>query len=88
MLKHDLAGRQFGMLTVIKKTDKRDSLGEEQANNQRTNRILAHGGETLTMAQWADRAGLKYKTLATRIYKGETLPDALRPAQQRAGGAV
>lgn len=39
-----------------------------QQNNRRTNRILVIRGERLTMRQAADKYGLNYNTLRSRIY--------------------
>jgi hypothetical protein len=38
-----------------------------QQNNTRRNHLLTYKGETLTVAQWADRIGLPYGTLVSRI---------------------
>jgi hypothetical protein len=57
----------------------------EQANNKRNNRLVSHNGETLTIAQWARKLGLKRTLLATRINKGWPIEKAFsftgRPAQ-------
>lgn len=42
-----------------------------------------HDGESLTLTQWANRAGLKKGTLAKRLRCGMTLADALNPAMLR-----
>lgn len=49
----------------------------EQANNKRTNHRLTHDGETLTVAQWARRARLPYRTLYSRILRGWSVADAI-----------
>lgn len=41
---------------------------KEQANNQRSNVILTLNGESKTVAQWADKAGLVYKTFYQRLF--------------------
>lgn len=49
---------------------------KEQCNNQRTNRRIVVNGETLTMSQIADRAGLPYATIKARV-KRNTPPEKL-----------
>lgn len=44
----------------------------------------SHNGESLTLAQWADRVGLKKGTLAKRIRSGLTLAEALAPGNLHA----
>lgn len=39
----------------------------EQCNNTRRNRLLTHGSETDTMAQWARRLGVDYGLLKRRL---------------------
>ena len=45
------------------------ALGSEQHNNKRSNRYLTHNGRTLTMKQWAETTGIKYKTIEQRLNK-------------------
>lgn len=40
---------------------------KEQANNRRSNKLITSFGITLTLAQWAERTGIKYKTIWQRI---------------------
>jgi hypothetical protein len=40
-----------------------------QANNTKRNRVISFKGETHTLAQWAERIGVNYFTLHTRIYR-------------------
>ncbi len=40
----------------------------EQMNNTRKSRLLTYHGETLTMAQWARKLGVKRSTLEQRFY--------------------
>lgn len=40
-----------------------------QARNKRNNHIIEFKGEALAMAEWAERVGLPYTTLITRINK-------------------
>lgn len=46
------------------------STAKEQANNRCNNKYLTLDGETLTVAEWADKLGVKYVTLLARTYKG------------------
>jgi len=46
-----------------------------QGRNKRDNHLLTVNGETLTIAEWADRVGLKYATVHQRIRYGWP-PDA------------
>ena len=53
------------------------ATAEEQANNRSTNVLLEHLGETLTIAQWAKRTGIKQATLAARIRRGWAVDQAI-----------
>lgn len=51
---------------------------KEQNNNRRDNFHITYNGKTLTMAQWADRLGMRYGTLQMRIWKyGWSVEEAL-----------
>lgn len=39
----------------------------EQGRNMRRNRMVTHNGETLCMAAWAERLGIRWDTLYRRI---------------------
>ena len=39
-----------------------------QQNNKRDNHYLTYNGETMSMSDWADRIGIPYGTLRSRIY--------------------
>ena len=41
---------------------------QEQSRNRRSNTTITHGGETLTLTEWAERAGMKSGTLSARIF--------------------
>lgn len=43
---------------------------KEQARNRRSSRMLEINGEVCTVAEWAERSGLKYSTLNERIKRG------------------
>lgn len=46
---------------------------QEQTRNQRTNTRVTYNGETLTIAEWAERTGIKYATLWQRNKQGRPL---------------
>jgi len=50
---------------------------KEQANNMSRNHYLEFNGEKLTISQWADKIGVKYVTLNTRIHRGWSVKRAL-----------
>lgn len=50
---------------------------KEQARNQRTNRKLTYNGETLCVAEWAERIGLNRNALYTRLSLGWDVARAL-----------
>lgn len=54
----------------------------EQSRNQRSNRIIEINGESATMAEWAERAGLNYFTLRGRLRNGWT-PEAAIASRAR-----
>ena len=45
------------------------ALGEQQANNTRTNVYVMHEGRRYTLAQLARHLGLNYNTLRQRVLK-------------------
>jgi hypothetical protein len=42
----------------------------ENSNNRKTNRILKHNGEELTISKWAEKLNINKSTIATRIHRG------------------
>lgn len=50
---------------------------KEQQRNRGCNRMLTWNGETMTVADWADRMGLKYNTLHERLRRGWSTKKAL-----------
>jgi hypothetical protein len=51
----------------------------EQGNNRSDNRLLEFRGETLTIAEWASRLGLRHTTIRMRLEKGWSVEKALTP---------
>ena len=49
----------------------------EQGTNQRTNRLITHDGETLTMMQWSRRTGLSKHVIYRRLKKGWSIEKTL-----------
>ena len=43
------------------------STRKQQARNRRSNRRITHNGETLTLAEWSERAGIHRATLSSRL---------------------
>lgn len=52
------------------------ATAQDQANNRRTNHVITFDGETLTVAQWSRRTGIKEHTIAARIRKSGWTPEA------------
>jgi len=50
---------------------------KEQNNNTRGNKRLTFRGETKTLAEWADRLGIKSNTILYRLRRGVSVEDAL-----------
>lgn len=50
---------------------------KQQARNTRNNKLLTHNGETLCIAEWAERLGLGRTTIADRIRYGWSIERAL-----------
>lgn len=50
----------------------------EQARNKRTNHVLSFNGETMCASAWAERIGVKPKTLLERLRKGMPVERALK----------
>lgn len=73
----DMGVRPAGMTLGRKENDGHYEPGNcawetnaEQGNNKRSSRKITLGEETLTLAQWAARTGLKRETIAYRLNKG------------------
>lgn len=50
---------------------------QANANNKRSNRIIEHNGDALTLAEWSRRTGMKYDTLLARLDRGWPVERAL-----------
>lgn len=55
----------------------------QQQNNKRTNHILTCDGVSLSMTEWAEKAGMPRSTLARRISSGWPVDIALKTAVRR-----
>jgi hypothetical protein len=49
----------------------------QQARNSRKNRLIAFRGESLCIAEWAERLGIAYHCLYARLRKGWTVERAM-----------
>lgn len=54
----------------------------EQANNTRRNHFIEFDGQALTVAQWAERVGVKQNTLLYRLRRGWPVNEALFGREQ------
>lgn len=61
---------------------------QDQQNNKRTNVLLAHEGESMTIAQWARKLGMKKVTLTGRIASGWSTEAALTTPVKRPTSAI
>ena len=55
----------------------------EQTRNRRSTVRLTLGGETLTLAEWCERTGLRESTVRYRLGKGLSVAEALRTEVRR-----
>lgn len=53
------------------------ATAREQANNRRSSRVIAWGGERRTLAEWARATGIGESTIAQRLRNGWTTEAAL-----------
>lgn len=56
--------------------------GSEQNNNTRVNRLITFNGQTKTVAQWAEHAGIKMATMHVRFNRW-SISDAINKPLQR-----
>ena len=59
------------------------ATAKEQANNRRSNRLVTFMGETKTLMQWAESAGLSFDTFDRRLSLGWSMEDALSKPLRR-----
>lgn len=48
-----------------------------QARNTSRNRLVTINGETYPLVVWAELRGIKYRTVGTRLHRGQTVEQAL-----------
>ncbi len=53
------------------------ATNKEQHNNTSANRILEYNGEKLTVAQWAEKTGIGYDALRSRLRRGWSVEQCL-----------
>ena len=56
---------------------------KEQARNRRSTRFLTHNGETLSMAEWAERIGVSPNAMYMRLRKGWSVERAVTTPRQQ-----
>lgn len=59
------------------------AAAKEQQNNKRSNRSLKHEGETMTIAQWAERLDINPKIISLRLRMGWDIGRALTVSRQK-----
>lgn len=57
----------------------------EQARNRRSNHLLTHNGETMTITDWGLRYHVSPTTINGRLSKGWTIEEALTTPPQKRG---
>lgn len=62
------------------------STVKEQARNRRSNVLLEHEGQCLTMAEWAEKLGIGITTLCERLRAGWSVEQALTTPVRRYRG--
>lgn len=55
----------------------------EQSNNRRNNKVITFHGESLTIAQWSKKIGVKYGDIQNRLNYGYSFEDAINPNFKR-----
>lgn len=53
------------------------ATSSEQNRNTRANRLIEHQGETLTVAEWSERLGIKRGTIFNRLNEGRPVAEVL-----------
>lgn len=59
-----------------------------QMRNKRTNRVIEHEGEALTLAEWSERSGVAYHTLMKRLDRGVPMALALSTPRYLSFGRI
>lgn len=57
-----------------------------QQRNRRTNHIVTHNGESLTVQEWGERLDIKPNTIVTRLRRGWSVDRALSRTAELSGG--
>lgn len=61
----------------------------ENDRNRRSNRLIEHAGETLTLAAWSERTGIHSTVISRRIARGWTVESALTtPAREKSAAGT
>lgn len=55
----------------------------EQSNNRRNNKVITFRGESLTVAQWSRKTGVKYGDIQNRLNYGFSFEEAINPDFKR-----
>ena len=61
------------------------ATAKQQANNRRSSRWIGFGGETHTLAQWAEKLDVRIDTLWRRLDRGISLERALKKCHRLNG---
>lgn len=64
------------------------ATAKEQSRNQSTNRFLTYGGETMPVAAWAERVGVKASTISRRLALGWTVDRTLTSGTGPTAGRI
>lgn len=59
-----------------------------QTRNRRNTKTITYNGETLPLAEWAEKLNLCYTTLNTRIKAGWNLDEVMVPNKYRSGAKL
>lgn len=70
-------GKQSDVEAPVPSTAKDAEVARPAVARGRRPRLYDHGGESLTLRQWADKIGVRYRTLAAKIQRGGSLDEIL-----------
>jgi hypothetical protein len=59
------------------------ATAKEQANNRRSSKFIEHDGKRMTIAQWAEFAGIEMRTFWSRLKRGIPMSEALDNRDRR-----